>query len=112
MLNLSCKKTYDGKVVLDVGGLIFEKGKRYAVIGSNGSGKTTMLKIIGGLIKPEQKTLRTAQLSILRKLIIFPQTIKMRLRLFLKYMTCILRRQNAGLIPRLIYIRFLSREYA
>ena len=37
MLNLSCKKTYDGKVVLDVGGLIFEKGKRYAVIGSNGS---------------------------------------------------------------------------
>ena len=32
MLNLSCKKTYDGKVVLDVGGLIFEKGKRYAVI--------------------------------------------------------------------------------
>lgn len=55
MLNLSCKKTYDGKVVLDVGGLIFEKGKRYAVIGSNGSGKTTMLKIIGGLIKPDKK---------------------------------------------------------
>ena len=43
MLNLSCKKTYDGKVVLDVGGLIFEKGKRYAVIGSNGSGKTLSL---------------------------------------------------------------------
>ena len=57
MLNLSCKKTYDGKVVLDVGGLIFEKGKRYAVIGSNGSGKTTMLKIIGGLIKPDKNAI-------------------------------------------------------
>ena len=57
MLNLSCKKTYDGKVVLDVGGLIFEKGKRYAVIGSNGSGKTTMLKIIGGVIKPDKNAI-------------------------------------------------------
>ena len=43
--------------VLDVGGLIFEKGKRYAVIGSNGSGKTTMLKIIGGLIKPDKNAI-------------------------------------------------------
>lgn len=51
------QKTYDGKVVLDVGGLIFEKGKRYAVIGSNGSGKTTMLKIIGGLIKPDKNAI-------------------------------------------------------
>lgn len=57
MLNLSCKKTYDGKVVLDVGGLIFEKGKRYAVIGSNGSGKTTLLKIIGGVIKPDKNAI-------------------------------------------------------
>ena len=54
MLNLSCRKTYDKKVVLDVDGLIFEKGKRYAVIGSNGSGKSTLLKIIGGLIKPDK----------------------------------------------------------
>ncbi|GAB7308372.1 MULTISPECIES: ABC transporter transmembrane domain-containing protein [Enterococcus] len=39
-----------GITILDNINLIFEKGKKYAIVGKSGSGKTTLLKIIGGLL--------------------------------------------------------------
>lgn len=40
------ERIYDGRKVLDVPSLTLESGKIYAVVGPNGSGKTTMLRII------------------------------------------------------------------
>ena len=47
------KKTYLGKktALYDVS-LKVESGRIYGLLGPNGSGKTTFLKIIAGLIKP------------------------------------------------------------
>lgn len=42
------ERVYNGKRVVDIGALTLESGKIYAVVGPNGSGKTTMLKIIAG----------------------------------------------------------------
>ena len=47
-------KTYDGRSVLDFPGMELQPGKIYAVIGANGSGKSTFAKILAGIL-PETK---------------------------------------------------------
>ncbi len=48
-------KTYDGRCVLDFPGMEPKTGKIYAVIGSNGSGKSTFAKILAGVLPADQK---------------------------------------------------------
>ena len=48
-------KTYEGRMVLDFPGLELEKGKVYAVIGANGSGKSTFAKILTGIVPADKK---------------------------------------------------------
>ena len=48
-------KTYNGKTVLKTDEMVFEKGKVYAVIGSNGSGKSTFAKIVAGIIMADDR---------------------------------------------------------
>ncbi len=55
MINLpSVKKTYSDRTVLDFPGMTLEKGKIYAVIGSNGSGKSTFAKVLSGMIRDDE----------------------------------------------------------
>ena len=49
-------KTYDGRKVLDFPGMELESGKIYAVIGANGSGKSTFAKCLAGIIKSDKKS--------------------------------------------------------
>lgn len=48
--NLSCR--YGDKEILHDLDARFEEGGFYAVMGANGCGKTTLLRLIGGLLKP------------------------------------------------------------
>ena len=48
-------KTYEGRKVLDFPGMELEPGKIYAVIGANGSGKSTFAKILSGILPADQK---------------------------------------------------------
>lgn len=48
-------KSYDGRTVLQLPPLEFIPGKIYAVIGANGSGKSTFAKILAGIIPADQK---------------------------------------------------------
>lgn len=48
-------KTYDGKRVLDFPGMEAESGKIYAIIGANGSGKSTFAKILAGILTADKK---------------------------------------------------------
>ena len=47
-------KIYDNTSVLDFPGMELQPGKIYAVIGANGSGKSTFAKILSGVVKPER----------------------------------------------------------
>ena len=48
-------KTYDGVKVLDFPGIELEQGKIYAVIGANGSGKSTFAKILAHILPGDEK---------------------------------------------------------
>ena len=45
----SFSKTYEGRTVLDFPGMELKKGKIYAVVGENGTGKSTLLNILSGV---------------------------------------------------------------
>ena len=45
-------KSFNGKIVLKDINIVFEKGKTNLIIGRSGSGKTVLMKILVGLVKP------------------------------------------------------------
>ncbi len=52
---LPFSKTYEGRTVLDFPGTDLQPGKIYAIIGANGSGKSTFAKILAGVLKADKK---------------------------------------------------------
>jgi len=48
-------KTYEGRCVLDFPGMELQPGKIYAVIGANGSGKSTFAKVLAGILPADKK---------------------------------------------------------
>ena len=48
-------KTYDGIGVLDFPGMELKPGTVYAIIGANGSGKSTFAKILAGILPADRK---------------------------------------------------------
>jgi len=57
-------KTYEGRTVLDFPGMKLESGKIYAIIGANGSGKSTFARILAGGVKADRKGDLTDAVSI------------------------------------------------
>jgi len=47
------KKAYNGVVVVNVPGLVINKGESVGLVGNNGAGKTTLFRAILDLIRPE-----------------------------------------------------------
>lgn len=50
-------KRYLGKQAVKDVNMVWEDGKIYALLGPNGSGKTTFMKMVAGLVKPTSGTL-------------------------------------------------------
>ena len=48
-------KTYDGVRVLDFPGITLQPGNIYAILGANGSGKSTFARIAAGILPADQK---------------------------------------------------------
>ena len=62
---LPFSKTYNGLKVLDFPGMELEPGKIYAIIGANGSGKSTFARILAGVLKADKKGLHLDAGSVL-----------------------------------------------
>ena len=56
-------RTYSGRDVLHMDGLVIRPGERLAVIGPNGAGKTTWLRILLDLVRPTGGTVTFGLLS-------------------------------------------------
>lgn len=52
------KKSFENRIVLDGIDLEISKGENMAVLGRSGSGKSVLIKIISGLIKPDSGTVK------------------------------------------------------
>ena len=52
---LPFSKTFEGRTVLDFPGMDVESGKIYAIIGANGSGKSTFAKVLAGILTADKK---------------------------------------------------------
>lgn len=52
------EKRYEGKLVLAVEQLKIYKNERIGIVGGNGQGKSTLLNIIAGEIKPDKGVVR------------------------------------------------------
>ena len=48
-------KTYEGRTVLNFPGMELQPGKIYAIIGANGSGKSTFARILAGIVNADKK---------------------------------------------------------
>ena len=57
-------KTYEGRRVLDFPGLELQPGLIYALIGANGSGKSTFAKILAGVIPADKKARHSDAASV------------------------------------------------
>lgn len=57
-------KEFSGDIVLHPVSISFEKGKIYGIIGRNGSGKTVLLKIISGFLRPTTGTVTINGISL------------------------------------------------
>ena len=67
-------KSFKGIRVLDYVNISFEKGKIHGIIGRNGSGKTVLIKIICGLVQPDEGHVRVNGKEI-GKDVDFPENI-------------------------------------
>ena len=67
-------KSFGKQAILDHISIDFEKGKVYGITGRNGSGKTVFLKILCGLLPPNQGTVRVNGKTI-GKDIDFPESV-------------------------------------
>lgn len=54
MKTTAIRKTYKGRLVLDVPSLDLEGGKVYSIVGANGSGKSTFAKILAGIVDADE----------------------------------------------------------
>ena len=51
-------KRYGSRVIYDGFSMVVRRGERWAVMGRNGTGKTTLLKLIAGAVQPDSGTIR------------------------------------------------------
>ena len=51
----ACSKTYEGRTVLDFPGMEVKSGTVTAIVGANGSGKSTFARILSGSLTPDQR---------------------------------------------------------
>lgn len=93
IINLqNVRKIFDNNEVIKSCNMSVKKGSIYGFLGRNGAGKTTVLKLIAGLLQPTSGTI-TLEIKDRHQKNIF---ILLRRKQSFKCFTCFLRSRSAG----------------
>ena len=49
----NCRKTFPGVIALDDVSIFLKRGEVHALVGENGAGKSTIMKILAGIYQPD-----------------------------------------------------------
>lgn len=77
-------KKYDKKIALDNLNLTINSGEIFGLIGHNGAGKSTTIKSLVGVIKPEEGTIKIDGVDVREN----PMEAKKKLDMFLTVRIC------------------------
>ena len=72
---LNLKKSFDGKMVLDIPQKTFATGEVHGIVGLNGAGKTTFFNILSTFLKPSSGKILFEETEISRKDIAYLETV-------------------------------------
>lgn len=61
------RKTFDGFTAVDIKELTVESGEVFGLLGPNGSGKTTTIKVLCGLLSPSEGDVEVAGVDVARR---------------------------------------------
>ncbi len=61
---IGLSKEIGGKKIVSDANLRFEKGKAYGIVGANGSGKTVLMKMLLGLVTPNEGEIKVNGVSV------------------------------------------------
>ncbi|MEZ4508678.1 MAG: ATP-binding cassette domain-containing protein [Eubacteriales bacterium] len=59
---VNVQKRYGARIALDLPLLTIDAGERLAVIGPNGTGKSTLIRLLAGVLAPDAGTVQTGNL--------------------------------------------------
>lgn len=98
--NQACKKI-DGIMILEEVSISISQGEKVAITGNNGSGKSSLLKLIGGIFEETAGQVKRSQINIGYVPEHFPENIRFKLQdylIIIGKMTC---KSDEGILKRI-----------
>lgn len=98
--NQACKKI-DGRMILKEVSISISQGEKVAITGNNGSGKSSLLKLIGGIFEETAGQVKRSQINIGYVPEHFPENIRFKLQDYLMLMGKMTCKSNEEIIKRI-----------
>ncbi|MDQ0270646.1 ATP-binding cassette domain-containing protein [Cytobacillus purgationiresistens] len=98
--NQACKKI-DGIMILKEVSITISQGEKVAITGSNGSGKSSLLKLIGGIFEETAGQVKRSQINIGYVPEHFPENIRFKLQDYLMIMGKMTCKSEEGILKRI-----------
>ncbi|MEH7253480.1 ATP-binding cassette domain-containing protein [Neobacillus niacini] len=98
--NNACKKM-DGRMLINEVSISISQGERVAITGKNGSGKSSLLKLIGGIFTETEGQVKRAQLNIGYVPEHFPENIRFNIQDYLLLMGKMSSNSDEGILKRI-----------
>jgi len=98
--NKACKKI-DGRILIKDVSLSISQGEKVAITGKNGSGKSSLLKLIGGIYTETEGQVKRAQINIGYVPEHFPENIRFKIHDYLVLMGKMSSKTDEGILKRI-----------
>lgn len=98
--NKACKKM-DGRMLIKEVSISISQGEKVAITGKNGSGKSSLLKLIGGIFIETEGQVKRAQMNIGYVPEHFPENIRFKIHDYLMLMGKMSSNSGEGILKRI-----------